>query len=214
MQMLMQMVMHWSCIWFSGTHVGDLEWVLGFGLYPAPDVEAFGRTVYGKINCSLPSMTKAPAVVNSQQWQGGLPFHVSPKEILRWDFFILLLKSQIPDRKRDREEDLPCIDLLPKCLQRPEMSQTKARSPNPLPGLSHGTGSQGFGPSSTAFPGYSQWAAWEEWRPGLEPTPIWDPGVCKARTLAVRLQCQAIGGNFLEIISSYLKSRERERDRE
>ena len=51
--------------------------------------------------------------------------------------------------------------------------------------VSHmGTESQGFGVSSTAFPGHKQGAGWDAGLLGLEPVPIWDPGACKARTLA------------------------------
>ena len=50
--------------------------------------------------------------------------------------------------------------------------------------VSHaGAGSQGFGPSLIAFPGHKQGAGWEVELLGLEPAPIWDPGVFKARTL-------------------------------
>ena len=50
-----------------------------------------------------------------------------------------------------------------------------------------GAGCQGFGPSSTAFPGHKQGAGWEAGQPGLEPASIWDPGRVKMRTLAARL---------------------------
>ena len=58
--------------------------------------------------------------------------------------------------------------------------------------MSHaGAWSQGFGPSSTAFPGHEQGAGWDVELPGLELAPIWDLGTCKVRTLATRLLRQA-----------------------
>ena len=42
--------------------------------------------------------------------------------------------------------------------------------------------SQGFGPSSTAYPGHKQGAGWEVELPGIELAPMWDPGTFKART--------------------------------
>jgi len=57
--------------------------------------------------------------------------------------------------------------------------------------LHTGAGSQGFGLSSTAFPGHKQGAGWEVELLGLELAPIWDPGTFKARTLAARPQCRA-----------------------
>ena len=49
--------------------------------------------------------------------------------------------------------------------------------------------SQGFGPSSTAFPGHNQGAGWEVEQLIYEPMPIWDPGTCKAdfSSLAIAL---------------------------
>ena len=46
-----------------------------------------------------------------------------------------------------------------------------------------GAESQGFGPSSTAFPGHKQGAGWEAGSLALEQVTIWDSGMCKARTL-------------------------------
>ena len=50
--------------------------------------------------------------------------------------------------------------------------------------LHAGAGPQGFGLSPTAFPGHRQGAEWEAGPPGLELPPMWDPGVCKMRTVA------------------------------
>ena len=50
-------------------------------------------------------------------------------------------------------------------------------------GTHMGVGSQGFGPSSTAFPGYRQGTGREVKQLGA----ILDPRACKARTLATRL---------------------------
>ena len=58
--------------------------------------------------------------------------------------------------------------------------------------VSHmGAGSQGFGLFSAAFPGHKQGAGWEAGLLGLEPAPVWDPGVFKERTSAAMLSSQA-----------------------
>lgn len=44
-----------------------------------------------------------------------------------------------------------------------------------------GTGSQGFWPSSTDFPGHQQGSEWEVEQPGHEPVPTWDLGTCSQR---------------------------------
>ena len=49
-----------------------------------------------------------------------------------------------------------------------------------------GAGSQGFGPSSTTFPGHKQGAGWEVELTGLEQVPMWAPGLFKMRTLVAR----------------------------
>ena len=50
-----------------------------------------------------------------------------------------------------------------------------------------GAESQGFEPSSTAFPGHKQGAGWEMELQGLELVPIWDPGTFKMITLTATL---------------------------
>ena len=61
--------------------------------------------------------------------------------------------------------------------------------------VSHvGAGFQGFGLSSTAFPGHKQGARWELRLPGLDLASIWDLGAFKGRTLAFRLLCWALNG--------------------
>ena len=73
---------------------------------------------------------------------------------------------------------------IPKWPQWPELCQSKARS---FLQVSHtSAGSQGFGSSSSAFPGHKQGAGWEVGLQELEPAPIWDLGVCEVRTLAAR----------------------------
>ena len=63
--------------------------------------------------------------------------------------------------------------------------------------VSHvGAGFQGFGLSSTAFPDNKQGAGWEVELLGLELTPIWDPGTCRARTLTARLLCRTLLVSF------------------
>ena len=42
-----------------------------------------------------------------------------------------------------------------------------------------GAGSQGFGPSSTALPGYKQEAVWELKQQGYKPAPTWDADICR-----------------------------------
>ena len=91
-------------------------------------------------------------------------------------------------KRKDRKEDLLCNESLHKRPQQLEPSQSKARSLFQVSHLS--TGSQGFGPSSTAFPGHKQGAGWEVVLPGLEPVPIWDPGSLKSSTLSTRLPCR------------------------
>ena len=82
----------------------------------------------------------------------------------------------------NRDEDLLSDDSLPKWLQWLDPGAWS------LFGVSHvGAGSQGFGPSSTAFPGHKQKTGWEVGPPGLEPAYIWDPGALKAKTLATKL---------------------------
>ena len=48
-------------------------------------------------------------------------------------------------------------------------------------------GTQGFGLSSTVFPGHKQGAGWDAGLPGLELIPTQDPGGLKARKLTARL---------------------------
>ena len=55
-----------------------------------------------------------------------------------------------------------------------------------------GAGSQGFGPSSTAFLGHKQGAGWEVEQLGHEPVPVWDAG-----TLGVTAQHQFMEPVFL-----------------
>ena len=77
-------------------------------------------------------------------------------------------------KRKDRKEDLLSNESLHKRPQQLEPSQSEARS---LCWVSHmSTGSPGFGPSSTAFPGHKQGARWEVGLPGLELVPTWDPG--------------------------------------
>ena len=87
---------------------------------------------------------------------------------------------------RDREEDLPSYDSLPKWLQHLVRCRSEARSQEPPPGLPHGCRFQGFGPSSTTLPGHRQGAGWEVELPGWKPISIWDPGAFRASTLATR----------------------------
>ena len=64
-----------------------------------------------------------------------------------------------------------------------EPIQSQEPGTSSLPVSQVGTGSQSFGLSSTAFPGYRQGDGWEVELPGLETAPIWDPDTFKVRTL-------------------------------
>ena len=102
-------------------------------------------------------------------------------------FIYFYWKGSYTDR-RDREEDLPSDDSLPKWPQRLELSQSETRS---LFWVSHaGARSQGFAPSSTTFPGHRQGAERAVGDLGYEPASKWDPGACKVRTLVARLPQQ------------------------
>ena len=80
------------------------------------------------------------------------------------------------------DKDLSSDDSLPKRPQPPELSHSKTRTQE-LFQVSHaGAGSQGFGPSSTAFPGHNRELDGKRGHPELELASIWDPSVCKART--------------------------------
>ena len=75
----------------------------------------------------------------------------------------------------------------PQWLKLPALCQSEGTCP--LLRVSHmGAGSQGFGPSSTAFSG----AGWEEQLPELEPEPIWDPGMFNVRASVARPWHQAL----------------------
>ena len=68
-----------------------------------------------------------------------------------------------------------------------------------------GAVSQGFGLSSAAFPVHMQGVEWKVELPGDEPAPIWDPGTCKTKTLAARLECWGPSKNtFQTMLLSYL----------
>ena len=62
-------------------------------------------------------------------------------------------------------KDLLAAGLLPKWLQRPDMSQSNGRSPELFPGLPAGAGSQGTESSSTAFSGHKLGAEREVKKP-------------------------------------------------
>ena len=86
------------------------------------------------------------------------------------------------------------------CLMVHSPSGLNSRScADPKPGVSSffqvshvGAGAQGFGLSSTAFPGHKQGAGWEVGLPGHKLAPIWDTGMFKVRTLAARPPHQAL----------------------
>ena len=103
------------------------------------------------------------------------------------DLFILIGKAGI---QRGGETERKIFYLMihsPSDCKRLVLSQSKARSQE-LFWVSHvGAGSQELGPSSTAFPGHKQGAGCEVGWLGLEPAIIWNPGVCKMRTLTTRL---------------------------
>ena len=94
------------------------------------------------------------------------------------DAYIFIGKEDI--QRGGEIESLLSNDSLRKWPQWPVLHQTEARSQEPLPGFPRGTGSQDFGPSSTAFLGHKQGAGWEESLGELEPATIRDAGVFNA----------------------------------
>ena len=75
-------------------------------------------------------------------------------------------------------------------------AQIQSQEPGALLGPHVGAESQGFMPSSTAFPGHKQGAGWEARLPTLEPSFTWDLSMFKAKTLATRLSHWATGNIF------------------
>ena len=119
------------------------------------------------------------------------------------------------EKRRDREKDLLSNDSFPKGPQWPVLRQSEARSQELFWVSKVGAGSQGFGSSSTAFPGHRQGAGWEAGLSVLEPVIIWDPSMFKKSTLAARPLRRAQYSFFFFKNCFYCKVRyiERSRDR-
>ena len=88
-------------------------------------------------------------------------------------YYFFIGKADIQRGDTERKIFRPMIHS-PSERNGPILCQSEARS---LFRVCHvGAGSQSFGRSLTAFPGYRQGAGREAGLLGLEPAPIWDPG--------------------------------------
>ena len=120
------------------------------------------------------------------------PFYFWGAEFLNF-FLIGKIKYTERNRERERDQDLPSDDSVPKRAQWP-----KPRSRNFFQ-VSHADAvSQGFGPSSTAFPSHKKGAGWEVELLKLELAPIWDLGTFKVRTLATKPCHQVQEQNYFQ----------------
>ena len=135
---------------------------------------------------------------------------------LRFFFLFFHWKVRYAEMRRDREEDLSSNDSLPKWPQRLELNQSEARSPEPLQDLPHRCRVPKLWAVLNCFPRPQAGSWMEVGRLGHKLVPIWDPGACKARTLAPKLWAPL--NNFFKkrFIYFYWKGRytERRRDRE
>ena len=98
--------------------------------------------------------------------------------------FFFIEQSDI--QRRDREEHLLSVKSFPKWPQWLEMSRSKMRNPEPLPGLPLGCRVPKVW-AIFAFPGHKLEGGWEAGLLGLELMHEWDFGTFKARSLAARL---------------------------
>ena len=112
-------------------------------------------------------------------------FPLHGKMVLMFVFW----KVRFTERRKGREKDLPSAGSLPKWPQQPKLRWSESRN---IWVFHAGTGFQGFGPSSSIFPGHKQGAGREVEHLGYKPAPLWDPRVYKVRTLATRLLHQAL----------------------
>ena len=92
------------------------------------------------------------------------------------DLFIFI--GKVDYRKEERQRGRSSIRwFTPQVAAMPGAEPIQSQEPGTSYQVSHaGAGSQGFGPSSTTFPGHRQGSGWEVGLPGLELAPIWDPG--------------------------------------
>ena len=115
---------------------------------------------------------------------------VPQETMLHVVFFFPFLKKNywkvIFTERRDREGDLASIDSPPltHVAKTAGAVPIETRLQGPFRVSDMDAESQGFGLPSTDFPGHRQGAGWEAGPPGLELAPIWDPAVCKMRTVA------------------------------